>query len=324
MREALYYARENDKVRCLLCPHRCLIPEGKRGICRQRKNQGGKLIAEGYGMVSSIAMDPIEKKPLYHFYPGSNILSVGGLGCNLRCSFCQNWHIAHSEQSLHYFLPEKLAGIALSYGSIGITFTYNEPVIWCEYILDAAPLFKQNELKVVLVTNGFVNPGPLDDMLHYVDALNIDVKAFDESFYRDVCGGSLAAVKEAVELAASKAHVEITTLVIGGLNDNRAEIAGLARWLAQIDKGIPLHLSRYFPNYKMQLPPTPVDTLYELKEVAGEYLDYIYIGNVWEADNDTYCPACANKIVERGISVEVKGLQCGKCSKCGKEIPIIL
>lgn len=324
MREALYYERENDKVRCLLCPHRCLITEGKGGICRQRKNHGGKLIAEGYGRVSSIAMDPIEKKPLYHFYPSSSILSAGGLHCNLRCSFCQNWHIAHREKPVRFIPPEDLVEIALSCGGIGIAFTYNEPVIWCEYILDAAPLFKKKGLKVVLVTNGFVNPEPLKCMLGFVDALNIDVKAFKENFYKEVCGGSLEAVKEAVKIAAEKAHVEITTLVIGGLNDNESEIADLARWLAGIDKAIPLHLSRYFPNYKMKLPPTPTDTLFRLKDIAKEYLDYVYTGNIWRANNDTYCPECGNKVVERGYEVKVVGLKENRCSNCGKIIPIIL
>lgn len=324
MREALFYTMEGDKIRCNLCPHECLIPEGKSGLCRQRKHVNGTLIAEGYAMVSSIAMDPIEKKPLYHFYPGSFILSVGGLWCNLRCSFCQNWHIAHREQPTVFVAPDKLVEMAIEHNSIGIAFTYNEPVIWYEYILDTAQLCKQKDLKVVLVTNGFVQVEPLKDLLLYVDAFNIDVKAFNEEFYRRVCGGELSSVKTVVEQAAGKAHVEVTTLIIGGLNDDKAEIRELAQWLSKIDRNIPLHLSRYYPNYRMQLPPTPVNTLYELRDVAREYLDFVYVGNVMGADNNTYCPKCGHKIVERGYSIKVMGLKDKRCTNCKAPIPIAM
>ncbi len=324
MREALFYITEGDKIRCNLCPHECLISEGKVGLCRQRKHVHGRLIAEGYARVSSIAMDPIEKKPLYHFHPGSFILSVGGLWCNLRCSFCQNWHIAHRQQPTTVVDPEKLVEIAIEHNSIGIAFTYNEPVIWYEYVLDTAQLCKQKGLKVVLVTNGFIQVEPLKDLFPYVDAFNIDVKAFNEQFYRMVCGGDLSAVKKVVEQAAGKAHVEVTTLIIGGLNDDKAEIRGLAHWLGEVDRSIPLHLSRYYPNYRMQLPPTPVTTLYELRDVAREYLDFVYIGNVMGADNNTYCPKCEQKIVDRGRVIKVTGLKDKRCTNCGATIPIVM
>lgn len=324
MREALFYVKEGDKVKCSLCPHECLISEGKAGLCRQRKHINGKLMAEGYARVSSIAMDPIEKKPLYHFYPGSFILSVGGLWCNLRCSFCQNWHIAHREQPTTVVPPEKLVEMAIAHDSVGIAFTYNEPVIWYEYILDTAQLCKQKDLKVVLVTNGFIQIEPLKDLLPYVDAFNIDVKAFNDRFYRKICGGDLSAVKKVVEHAAMKAHVEITTLVIGGLNDDKEEIKELARWLSEIDRNIPLHLSRYYPNYRMQLPPTPVATLYGLRDVAREYLNFVYVGNVVGADNNTYCPQCGQKIVDRGYVIRVIGLKDNRCINCGATIPIVI
>jgi pyruvate formate lyase activating enzyme len=324
MREALFYTREGYKIKCNLCPHECVISEGKAGLCGQRKHVNGKLMADGYARISSIAMDPIEKKPLYHFYPGSFILSVGGLWCNLRCSFCQNWHIAHREQPTTVVDPEKLVEMAVEHDSIGIAFTYNEPVIWYEYVLDTAQLCKQKDLKVVLVTNGFIQVEPLKDLLPYVDAFNIDVKAFNEQFYRKICGGNLSAVKRVVEQAAGKAHVEITTLIIGGLNDDKEEIRELARWLSGIDRNIPLHLSRYYPNYRMQLPPTPVTTLYELRDVAREYLNFVYIGNVIGADNNTYCPECGQKIVDRGYVIRVMGLKDKRCINCGTAIPIAM
>ena len=324
MREALFYSREGDKIRCNLCPHECLLSEGKVGLCRQRRHVHGRLMAEGYARVSSIAMDPIEKKPLYHFYPGSFILSVGGLWCNLRCSFCQNWHISQREQSTAVMAPEKLVELAVEHDSVGIAFTYNEPLIWYEYILDTAQLCKQRDLKVVLVTNGFVQVKPLEDLLPYVDAFNIDVKAFNERFYREICGGDLSAVKRVVERAAAKVHIEVTTLIIGGLNDDKAEIEGLARWLSEVDRNIPLHLSRYYPNYRMQLPPTPVTTLYELRDVAREYLDYVYIGNVMGADNNTYCPKCGQKVVDRGYAIKVTGMKAQRCINCGTPIPIVM
>ncbi|MBM7581596.1 pyruvate formate lyase activating enzyme [Caldicoprobacter guelmensis] len=324
MREALFYVKEGDRVKCSLCPHECLISEGKAGFCRQRKHINGKLMAEGYARVSSIAMDPIEKKPLYHFYPGSFILSVGGLWCNLRCSFCQNWHIAHREQSTTVVEPEKLVEMAIAHDSVGIAFTYNEPVIWYEYILDTAQLCKQKDLKVVLVTNGFIQIEPLKYLLPYVDAFNIDVKAFNDRFYREICGGDLSAVKKVVEHAAKKAHVEITTLIIGGLNDDKEEINELARWLSEIDRNIPLHLSRYYPNYRMQLPPTPVATLYRLRDMAREYLNFVYVGNVVGADNNTYCPQCRQKIVDRGYVIRVIGLKDNRCINCGTTIPIVI
>ena len=323
MREALFYPGEYDRIRCELCPHRCLIPEDRTGICRHRKNIGGKLFAVGYGRVSSVALDPIEKKPLYHFHPGTAILSIGGLWCNFRCSFCQNWHISQRERETAYIEPVQLVDMAIENNSIGIAFTYNEPMIWYEYVLDTALLCREKGLKTVMVTNGFIRPEPIKELIPYIDALNIDVKAFNNDFYKEICGGDLAAVKQTVEAAAEKSHVEVTTLIIESLNGDVREIKALARWLAGIDKNIPLHLSRYHPDYRMELPPTRVDVLYELKQVAGEFLNYVYIGNVFGADNNTYCPGCGNKIVERGYFISVTGLNESRCSRCNFDISII-
>lgn len=324
MREALFYTREGDRLQCNLCPHACFIFEGETGLCRHRKNIEGKLIASGYAKVSSIALDPIEKKPLYHFYPGRAVLSVGSLWCNLRCSFCQNWHIAHREQKTTFVEPERLLELALEDNSIGIAFTYNEPIVWYEYVCDTAQLFKEKGLKTILVTNGFIQEEPLKKLLPYIDALNIDVKAFNEEFYKKFCSGTLADVMRTVEKAAEHVHVEVTTLIIGGLNDDGQDMRDLVTWLAGIHKDIPLHISRYYPNYKMQNPITSIDTLYELRSVANEFINYTYIGNVPGADNNTYCPQCDDKVVERDYTVSMIGLQDGKCIRCGLPIPIVI
>lgn len=322
MRRALFFQKEGDRVICNLCPHRCNIAKGKTGICRQRRNVDGILIAEGYGNISSIALDPIEKKPLYHFYPGSQILSIGGLWCNLNCKFCQNWHIAHEKQFTRYVPPEDIVDKAIELGSIGIAFTYNEPVIWYEYVYDTAKLARKKGLKNVLVTNGFINREPLEGLLPYIDAVNIDVKAFNDEFYREICAGALSPVKDAVEISASVCHVEITTLIIGGLNDNPNEIETLAKWLSKIDDNIPLHLSRYYPNYKLDIPATPRETLLSLRSTAQQYLPFVYVGNLMGVDNNTYCRECGNLLIERGFETHIRGIRGGKCSNCETKINI--
>jgi pyruvate formate lyase activating enzyme len=285
MKEALYWeSLDDNRVACALCPHGCRILEGAAGICRVRRNVGGKLYSVNYAQVSSISMDPIKKKPLYNFYPESKILSVGTFGCNLRCSFCQNWTIAHADPKTMHMSSEELVKEALSLkadGNIGIAFTYNEPSIWYEFIFETVKISKEVGLKNVLVTNGFINNEPLNELLPYIDAMNIDVKGFTDKFYSKICKGTLEDVKKTVETSAKKCHVEVTTLIIPDLNDSVEEIDKLASWLASIDNQIPLHLTRYFPNYEMRnKPPTPIDTLEKLKSQADKYLKYVYLGNV--------------------------------------------
>lgn len=279
-----YFAQEEaGHIRCQLCPHHCLLKEGQAGICRVRVLRQGVLQALNYGEVTSLALDPIEKKPLYHFYPGSMILSAGTWGCNFACSFCQNYRIAHETPPTRYIDPAVMLQIALEYrpeGSIGLAFTYNEPMMWHEYMMDLAPLLKEQDLKVVLVTNGYVESQPLKDMLPFIDAMNIDVKAFNDQFYKRLCKAGLDHVKQTVENAMQHAHVEITTLLIPGENDQEDEIRALARWLASLNPETVLHLSRYFPAYKMNLPPTPVNTLKRARDIAREYLQHVYLGNV--------------------------------------------
>lgn len=285
MKEALYWeGTDNSSVACSLCPHRCKITEGNIGVCRTRRNVGGKLYTLNYGKISSISLDPIEKKPLYRFYPGSYILSVGTFGCNFKCSFCQNWAIAHADPHTMEAAPEQLVDKALELkpeGNIGIAFTYNEPSIWFEFILDTVKISTEAGLKNVLVTNGFISKEPLQELLPYIHAMNIDVKAFTDKYYRKVCKGALDDVKRTVEISAGCCHLEVTTLVIPGLNDDIEDIGRLASWLASINDEIPLHLSRYFPNYQMRdIPPTPKETLFRAKEEADKYLKYVYLGNI--------------------------------------------
>lgn len=324
-REAMHYQKlENQRVKCELCPHDCSISEGGRGICRVRGNVGGTLYAENYGRVSSIAMDPMEKKPLYHFYPGQYILSIGTIGCNFSCSFCQNYHIAQQEAGTQYVEPRYLLNICRNEEDcVGLAYTYNEPSVWYEYVLETAQIIRQEGLKNVMVTNGYMSTKPLAELLPYIDAMNIDVKGFSEKYYRDICGGSLKDVQRTVEASADKAHVEITTLVVPGYNDSIEEIKALASWLAGIKPSIPLHLSRYYPQYKMSAPPTPVDTIRQLREVASEYLDYVYVGNIPGEDSNTYCPSCHALLIRRTSGIFIEHLDDGKCSKCGKEINII-
>lgn len=325
MREALYYEPHAQGVICRLCPKQCVIGEGRTGFCRVRKNVGGKLYAQNYAFSTGQALDPIEKKPLYHFYPGSTILSLGTWGCNFACKFCQNWNIAHGEPDTIHLSPDKaaeLAGELVLQKNIGIAYTYSEPSVWFEYILDTAKLVRGAGLKNILVTNGFINPEPLKELLPYIDAMNIDVKAFNNDYYRNVCAGILDHVKTTVELAAKACHVEITTLVVPGLNDSEAELTELSRWLGGICRDIPLHFSRYFPNYKMQEPSTPLATLRMAHDLARNYLDYVYVGNVGGDGVNTYCPACGYKVIDR---LQYKShLTCeNKCPQCGYYIYVV-
>ncbi|WP_418791459.1 AmmeMemoRadiSam system radical SAM enzyme [Phosphitispora sp. TUW77] len=323
----------NDKIRCLLCPQKCVITEGKKGFCRVRHNNGGVLYAVNYGQVTSYGIDPIEKKPLYHFYPGSDIFSVGTFGCNLRCGFCQNWSIAHGDPDTVTISPEQLATATAAaaaeehdgHNSIGIAYTYSEPLMWYEYVYDAAKLVRASGLKNVLVTNGFINPEPLKEILPFIDALNIDVKGFSDSYYNETCMGELPPVLQTVEIASAYCHVEVTTLLVNGLNDSKEEISQLAEWLAGINKDIPLHLSRYFPNYKMELPPTPLYVLEEARNEALKKLNYVYLGNVPGSEAaSTYCPECGTLLIDRrGYRAVEIGLEGQNCRICGREIMII-
>ncbi|MDH7577489.1 MAG: AmmeMemoRadiSam system radical SAM enzyme [Bacillota bacterium] len=330
MQEARYYEKiEGDRVWCHLCPQNCRIRPGHVGFCRARKNEGGVLYTLNYGRISAWGVDPIEKKPLYHFYPGSQIFSVGTFGCNFHCGFCQNWQIAHGDPLTQKCSPGELVEIALEAkersGSIGIAYTYSEPMIWYEYVFDVAKLAREKGLKNVLVTNGSVQEEPLRELLPYVDAMNVDVKAFTNQFYREICHGRLDPVLRTVEEARNWCHVEITNLIVPTKNDAEEEIKALVDWIASLDPALPLHFSRYFPQYKLNLPPTPLGTLKKAREIALQKLQYVYIGNAPELGvDDTFCPVCRNLLVERtGYRTSVHGLRAGRCTQCGTTIEIV-
>lgn len=272
------------KTQCGLCFHRCSLDEGRTGLCRARANRGGRIVPLGYGRLTSLALDPIEKKPLRRFHPGSLILSAGSFGCNLRCPFCQNAEIsmAGAEFPTREYTPEALAQLALALkprGNIGVAYTYNEPLVGYEYVRDCAALAREAGLLNVLVTNGTIEDAPWRQLLPLIDAVNIDLKGFSEDWYRSL-GGDLETVKRSIATAAQFCHVEVTTLIVPGGNDGEGEMRALSSWLASVSPDIPLHVSRFFPRHLMtDRPPTPVETVYRLAEAARERLNFVYTGN---------------------------------------------
>lgn len=330
--EALYYhKKENQKIQCNLCSHHCIIQPGESGICKVRKNTNGKLISSNYGVVSSMGFDPIEKKPLYHFYPGSEILSVGSIGCNLKCSFCQNWQISQASveefarESMNY-TPEQIAQFAKSRkNNIGIAYTYNEPTVFYEFMLHTAEKVKENNQQNVMVTNGFIDPEPLTNLHQAMDAYSVDLKAFNNNFFKKYTKSQLDPVKKAlINIANAGKHLEITNLVIPTLNDNPDEFEQMVKWIAQnTGKETVLHLSRYYPTYELNIEGTSVNKLIELKEIADHYLAYVYLGNVnLPQGNNTYCSKCAELVINRSAySTQKYSLtREGKCEKCGNLI----
>ncbi len=323
---AKYCKKENNnRVRCILCPYDCLIGDGHRGVCGIRRNENGVLMAETYNSVSAMHLDPIEKKPLYQFYPGSSILSVGTIGCSFHCMFCQNWELVEGEVSTHEITKEQLYVYAVDMDSIGIAYTYNEPFIWFEFIYDTAKFFHEKGMVNVLVTNGFVNPGPLEELAPHIDAMNIDLKALDDDFYKRLCKGKLDPVKHTIEYVIKKGiHVELTNLLVTGYNTSEDQIKRLVDYVASLGRDTILHFSRYFPNYKLDVPATPMEVLEFAYNYARKKLNYVYMGNVIDSKADsTYCPKCKNLLIERvGYTVRVTGLKGDTCSKCGERINI--
>ncbi len=283
MIEALYYETlAGSVVHCRLCPAECIIKEGKAGVCGVRVNQKGALYSKVYGKITSRSLDPIEKKPLYHYHPNEFIFSIGTKGCNFYCDFCQNWRISQDpDVPTEDISPDEVIAGTKESGSFGIAYTYNEPFIWYEFVIETAKLARRSGLENVLVTNGYVNIKPLEELLPYINAMNIDLKAFDDSFYKKLCGGRLESVLETIKRSARSCHVELTTLVIPGLNDSVEDMKREAEWICDnTGPETPLHLSRYFPCYKSELPPTPVKILEKLRETAMKKLKYVYLGNV--------------------------------------------
>jgi len=319
MNQAKYFKKlPNKKVQCELCPHFCVIALDNEGKCRSRLNTDGNLYTFNYAETISISMDPIEKKPLYHFFPGQNILSIGPNSCNFTCNFCQNFSISQYEVPTYHLEPEELINICEKNKTKFVAYTYTEPITWFEYILNSAKLLKEKGFKTVLVTNGFINPEPLKELLPYIDAMNIDLKSMDDVFYRKFCDGRLQPVLDTIKIAAENCHLEITNLLITGENDSNEKIQKLVDFIAEINPNIPLHFSKYFPHYKMSNPPTPESTLHLAREVAREKLNFIYLGNMF-SDNDTRCPKCDSILIKRGYSTKIL-IKNDKCPFCDFEI----
>lgn len=330
LHEAQYYETlSQGRVQCFLCPNYCVLSPGQFGICKARKNINGKLYSMIYGEVASIHVDPIEKKPFFHFLPGSNAFSVGTTGCNMRCVFCQNWEISQAfpdDVPTQPATPEQLVEKALESGAQTIAFTYNEPVIAYEYVLDTAKLAKPKGLKIVMVSNGYIDEEPLKELLPYLDAYKVDLKAFDEKFYRKLTGGHLEAVLNSLKvIKQSGTWLEIVTLLIPGENDGDEEIRALAHWIKEnLGDSVPLHFSRFFPQFKLQnLPPTPPETLIRARKIAMEEgLKFVYTGNVAYPEGETtYCPQSGETAIERqGYFIIRDNLKDGVCPD-GEKIP---
>ena len=325
-RVAAHWHADGDAVRCELCPHRCRIAVGKTGICRVRGNLEGTLHALTYGMVAAAAMDPIEKKPLYHFHPGAAILSIGSVGCNFRCGFCQNYHLVQGQVPLGPAAIPDLVRAAKEGGSIGIAYTYNEPLIWFEFVMDCAREIRKAGMANVLVTNGYISPEPLSELLPLVDAMNIDLKSMDPEFYRKHCGGTLDPVLDTIRTAARRVHVEVTSLLVTGENDSDESIARVVEFIAGTDREIPLHFSRYFPHHRFTAPPTPPDRLEAAWRIARKKLPYVYVGNHHlPGAEDTKCPGCGATVVRRaGFNASASGLSGNRCAGCSAPLRFVV
>ena len=332
MREAMFWKKRGEKIECTLCPHRCKISEGKRGICGVRENQDGKLNTLIYGLATSVTPDPIEKKPLFHFFPGTYVLSFGTVGCNFKCQHCQNFGISQAKiegMRLQKLKMEDVIKTARRYKCDGIAWTYNEPTIWFEFTYDASVIAKKEGLYTCYVTNGFIEKEPLEMISPYLDAMNIDVKAFSDDFYKKICKGKLQPVLNTCKLAKELGIlVELTYLIIPGQNDSESEIKEYCNWVVDfLGKDTPVHFSRFHPDYKMvDITATPMSTLnrgYEIAKEAG--LRYVYLGNVPHGDyENTYCPNCGELLIERiGFSTRSHYAKDGKCPKCGSVIPVV-
>lgn len=317
-------------VKCVLCPRYCQLGEGMRGDCKVRINIGGKLQTLVYGDPCAVHVDPIEKKPVFHMLPGSMAFSIATAGCNLHCKFCQNWNISQvppEETKNTDMSPEKVVELALKSGCKSIAYTYSEPVVFYEYMLDTAKLAREKGLKNIWVTAAYINPEPLENLCEWIDAANIDLKGFTEEYYQNISSGSLAPVLNSIKMAKDKGvWVELTNLIVPTLNDDFNKIKEMCIWIKDnTGSDTPIHFSRFYPMYKLKnLPLTPAETLFKARDVAMEAgLKYVYVGNIpSQAGENTYCPRCGSIVIGRiGYSVIENDLINGKCKFCGHKIP---
>jgi pyruvate formate lyase activating enzyme len=329
--EARYYDRLPDReIKCRLCPRFCQLGDKERGFCGVRENQNGKYYTMVYGQIASYNLDPIEKKPLFHFLPGAMAFSLATAGCNVACKFCQNWEISQmrpEQVQSRYLPPEAVVETAVHYNCPIVAYTYSEPVIFYEFMYDTSLEARKKGLHNAVITNGFINPEPLAELIKVVEAIKIDLKAFNQDFYTNYVRGQLQPVLDSIkQIASSKVWLEIVYLVIPTLNDKPEEIRQMARWLkTEIGPDYPLHFSRFQPMYLIKnLPPTPISTLERLRDIAlEEGLHYVYLGNVpGHPGENTYCPNCGQVVIERyGYTIKKNSLSGNKCRHCHQTIP---
>jgi len=325
----LYEHKDRGTVTCNLCPHYCNIQTGKSGLCRVRKNIDGKLFSLNSDKIVVANTDPIEKKPLFHFLPASSVFSIASSGCNFHCDFCQNHSISilknESDITGETIVPEELVEAALNQNCNSIAYTYTEPTVFFELMIETARLAKEKGIKNVIVTNGFISPQALNMLIPLIDAANIDIKAFSDDFYKKYCGGRLEPVLDTIRaMKKSEIWLELTTLLIPKLNTDRKELDKLTDFILDISSDTPWHISRFFPNYKISdIEPTDTELIEDVLGNAGKKgLKYLYGGNFISDWESTFCPSCGAELIKRkGYSVSIQNLSKGKCNKCGKEIP---
>lgn len=334
MHEAILWESTGERVHCLLCPHDCRIPPDGHGVCGVRQNRDGTLVALTYGMVSSVAVDPIEKKPVFHFRPGTKALSLGSVGCTMKCSHCQNWQISRATPSdgiTEEMPPSDVIGLAESHGCQGVAFTYNEPVIWIEYVIDVARACREAGLYTVMVTNGYITPAGLDALGGLIDVWRVDVKAFDDRVYRSLC--KVPSVQPVLDMAARAKnamgmHVEVVTNVIPTINDDEDTLLGIATWIFdELGPDTPWHITRFFPYLELaHLPATPLATLRRAYDIGRDRgLHFVYLGNVDEPGvEDTLCPSCGAIALARDrYRITSQATLDGACAACGRSLGIV-
>ncbi len=331
--EALFYNKLDDKqLQCQLCPRQCIIANNKTGFCGTRKNVNGKLVSLTYGnLVSFNSWDPIEKKPLFHFMSGEKVFSIATAGCNLKCKFCQNWQISHAlpnQIDAKHFSPDELVRLVKENKCKIIAYTYNEPTVFYEFMLDTAKSAHEQGIKNIMHSSGYINEEPLRELAKYIDAVNIDLKGFSDEFYKKICNGTLKPVLKTLKILKDEGvHIEITNLIIPLFNDDLEKIKQMCVWIKDnLGADIPIHFSRFFPCFKLDmLSPTPVDTLVKARTIALDCgLKYVYIGNIDKSLSDyedTYCPKCKKKLIDRsGYFIKENNLENGRCKFCKEKI----
>jgi pyruvate formate lyase activating enzyme len=332
LHEARFWSTEGDRAACYLCPHHCKIAQGKVGICGVRQNIDGRLFSLIYGRASAVHVDPMEKKPLFHFKPGQPILSLGTVGCNLRCLHCQNYDISQArvkDFELSRLTPEGVSHLTLANSCRAVAFTYNEPTIWHEFTFDACKVAKEHDISTVYVTNGFMEEAPLRELSPFLDAMNIDVKGFREGFYHEICKARLEPVLKTSKLAHGLGvHVELTYLVIPKKNDSEEEMREFCKWVcSELSPKVPVHFTRFHPDYMMKdVPATPLKTMQLAHRIATEEgLSFSYMGNIGGKEGEnTYCPKCRTLVIRRhGFTVEKLALKEGRCANCGEELNLV-